>query len=502
MQSDNAAVYWLILATSISSVTTAILYLFQRSCGEFWGNISRVCFQNFCASCDLREETFHQVTNLLVFPRILQQLQLHSFKAIWNHDANAQTRDCVQWGWIRLPTKSYVLAFLSVCGVTHYVWIPSDLTSVTMVAPAAAIATLINLSNLAATTPLTETQLDTLRDAFGMGGACTKADEVCTLWERRFLFWILSVCYIGLATMLEPGPARLTAAAVGLVAAVAAYAWQCWRTCRALPHLPWRIAEHCRAFPSIACQCWRTCREPAGIASWRRLFDSSMGVALCTEMAMTGGPSMQSTAGDDLEASGVEPPEGPNETSNTIYSVLVARSYYYEVVKQIEVIPNREVIVRFQEEAQLYAVRLRPNFVHYLAERTELQDNASLHICAHNPMVDPYLTELYQNFQKGVDRENLLMVIFPPLDRLNSCLESPLLGRARTSTCTQFVATLSDLEMLLLQMTAGFIPKLVFVLPIHERTNGGHTETRLAVWLSFQRVLGHENCHWPGQGIP
>ena len=196
-------------------------------------------------------------------------------------------------------------------------------------------------------------------------------------------------------------------------------------------------------------------------------------------------------------------PEVLNQTSNIIYSVLIAHGYYYEVVKQTTAIPKpAELIVRFAEEAQLYAVQLRPNFVHHLAERTALPDNASLHICAHNPMVDPYLTELYQNFQKGVDRENLLIVIFPPLDQFNSCLLSPLAGRTRTATCTQFVATLSDFEMLLLQMTAGFILKLVFVLPIHERTNGGHTETRLAVWLSFQRVLGHENCHWPGQGIP
>ena len=117
-------------------------------------------------------------------------------------------------------------------------------------------------------------------------------------------------------------------------------------------------------------------------------------------------------------------------------------------------------------------------------------------------MVDPYLTELYQNFQKGVDRENLLIVIFPPLDQFNSCFESPLVGRARTATCTQFVATLCDFEMILLQMTAGFIPKLVFVLPIDESTYGKRTETRFEVWLSIQRVLGHKNCHWPaGLGI-
>ena len=78
MQSDNAAVYWLILATSISSVTTAVLYFLQRSCGEFWGNACSVCFQKFASLLDLREETFQQVPNLWIFPRIFEQLQLRS----------------------------------------------------------------------------------------------------------------------------------------------------------------------------------------------------------------------------------------------------------------------------------------------------------------------------------------------------------------------------------------------------------------------------------------
>ena len=83
MQSGNAAVYWLILATSISSVTTAILYLLQRSCGEFWSNPCSVCFQKFAASLDLREDTFLQVTNLLTLPRIFQQLELKTFRDVW-----------------------------------------------------------------------------------------------------------------------------------------------------------------------------------------------------------------------------------------------------------------------------------------------------------------------------------------------------------------------------------------------------------------------------------
>ena len=86
----------------------------------------------------------------------------------WNHDANAQTGDFVQWGWFRLPSKSHVLRFLAVCGVTHYVYIPSDLNCVVSVGPANAIAALIDLSNGAVTTRLAETRRDTLRCVFGM----------------------------------------------------------------------------------------------------------------------------------------------------------------------------------------------------------------------------------------------------------------------------------------------------------------------------------------------
>ena len=76
-----------------------------------------------------------------------------------------------------------------------------------------------------------------------------------------------------------------------------------------------------------------------------------------------------------------------------IYSLLVARSYYYEVVKQTKVIPKpSEYIIEFAKEPCMYAVHLKPNFIHYLAERTVIPHDASLHICVHNPMIEPHNT--------------------------------------------------------------------------------------------------------------
>ena len=176
-----------------------------------------------------------------------------------------------------------------------------------------------------------------------------------------------------------------------------------------------------------------------------------------------------------------------------IYSVLTARVYYYEVVTQTHVITRADdVIVHFGEDAQMYAVQVRPNFAHHLAERTAIPDDASLHICVHNPMVDPYLTELYQNFQKGIDRQNLLLVILQPLVHFDACFRSTIWARTRTAKSTQFVATLGDFETLLLQMTAGFMPRVVFIFPIDQ----GSTHSDLEAWQSSVRVLGANNCHW------
>ena len=145
----------------------------------------------------------------------------------------------------------------------------------------------------------------------------------------------------------------------------------------------------------------------------------------------------------------------------------------------------------------MYAVHLQPNFVHYVAERCAIPDGASLHICVYNPMIDPYLTEIYQNFQKGVDRENLLLIILPPLAAFNACVTSSTRVRARTAKNSQFITTLSDFEMLLLQMTAGFMCKLAFVLPIDDNTHDQHVQMPFVVWSSSESVLGHRNCHWP-----
>ena len=52
-ETNNNAVYWLIIMTSIISFMSALLYLFQRCCGQFWANIGNVCYQKCTKSLEL-----------------------------------------------------------------------------------------------------------------------------------------------------------------------------------------------------------------------------------------------------------------------------------------------------------------------------------------------------------------------------------------------------------------------------------------------------------------
>ena len=160
---DDRFIQWWILSICVSSVITTGLYLLQRCGGNCLQNVVAVLFQYFAAKLEIREETFNQVTNQLTFPRMLQQLELQSFRVLWMHDANAQTGDYVQWGWFRLPTRSYMISIFALFGVTHYVWIPSDLQSMVIVGPVEGIATLIDLSNVCPTSRLNQSQVLLLR---------------------------------------------------------------------------------------------------------------------------------------------------------------------------------------------------------------------------------------------------------------------------------------------------------------------------------------------------
>ena len=380
---------------------------------------------------------------------------------------------------MRLPTKSYVLTFQAVCGVTHYVYIPFDLKTVEVVGPAEAIRTLVDMSNLAATSSLDEAQLRVLRRAFGFGNTWTTADKKCVLWERRLVLVAVIITTLWVACVVQ---LRLVSFIAGVLGVAALAMAVCMLSSRLRP----------RRYRSNMVVDMEVALTGASVSSSTRVPSAPPNSATETHT-----PNVVSEVPDSntsTTASGC-PRNEIDDSNSVVYSLLLARGHYFEVVKQAFVTPRLDSILNFGTVARMYAVKMQPNFVHYLAERTVIPEKALLHICVYNPLIDPYLTDIYQNFQKGVDRENLLLIVLPPLLNFEACLQTSNMQRTRTASSTQFVGTLGDYETLLLQMTAGFMRRLVFVLPTDENTpNPG--DRAWQVWVSSVRVLGQSNCVW------
>ena len=480
---NEVAVYWLIVGTGISTIVSGLYYMIQGACSKIFHNLGAHYWQQLAARLDLRAESFEKLSNGVVYPRILLQLGLKSYKVVYLHDANAQTGDCVQWGWMRLPTKSWILTVLSFCGVSHYVYIHHDLRSMEIVGPAAGIRALVAVSSTAATSRLAEEDLLALKEAMGMGESMTHADRLCVFWEKRLMMGIVSGgVVLGIMCQIV-GPFRvlLVSSLVCSLLSFAVYLRQC------------RFLLSSSSFDDLWSPGTHVAEDDSSmpLAEQPLLYDHEGGVdseAATQEISMLIGSTPSATT----EA------ETAQETDVELLSrvsILTARSHYYEPVRTFEVAPVAGTpLVQFTHSPQVFAVDTHPNLIYFLAARTQIPMRAALHICVYNPMIDPYLVEICENFKKGVDVENLLMVVLPHLFSLSAEFTDSTRPRNRTAHGTQYVTTLLDFEGMLMQMASGIFRNLVFIIPVDRRTLVSQVEED--TWQACCHVYGHDHCHW------
>ena len=416
---------------------------------------------------DIREDTFHTVTNIYSLPRLLGDLGIHSARMVWLHDANAQTNDCVQWGWFRLPTRSYLLYFLALCGITHYAYIPHDLSSLHIVGPRTGISTLVQMSNLAATQRLSTIHLQELRSSFGMvEDTYTTADQICCKIERQLAVVFCKSLLLG---------------TLGVLSAVY------------LMSLP--------IFPGVFIAVWMMfcaiCSEWRNAVNVHMIVEHETAMPRELEEALLSGAGENSAVSENVEVhiqdASIE--SFRHNGNEGVYNILVPTNYYYEVVMQKHFPPTSddipEWLIEFNGQCQCYAIPCEKNFTTYIAQRTNVPSNASLSICVYNPFTDPHLNAMRNNFQKGVDRENKIVIVFPPLDDFEFQLTQQL-PRSRTAKGTQYVTTLSDFQSLLQNISLQCLPDLVCAFP----TNSDEARIKeLRAWRCCEDIFGADQCH-------
>ena len=158
-----------------SLVTPSLVHMWNDCCGNIFAGFHSFIFKTVAEHFNVEEHLFQDVSNLGAMSRVLQQAGMETFRFQWTHDANADSRDSIQVGTLRLPTRSVSLWLLSMMGVTHYVWIKDDATCIITTAPSEAVEALLRISNAAVSRQATKCEIDELVSSF-----------TDTLIERRF----------------------------------------------------------------------------------------------------------------------------------------------------------------------------------------------------------------------------------------------------------------------------------------------------------------------------
>ena len=449
---DEANIRWYVIGILISVITPTVVHIWNSCCGSIWFGLHSWLFQLVAEKFGVCEHRFEGVSNIAAITRVVKALGLRTYRFRWQHDANADTNDSYQVGTVRLPTRSWCLWLLALLGITHYIWVKDDGSSIVMTAPEVSVTALLKVSNLAANRQPTEAELDELRVLIGFGASDVATDR-CVVCER-LTFGLFT---LGCLLVLED-----------------------------------RYFPYGRLLP-IACGCLGACgfalmvhlllRRGAG-GVWVRLLCRSVsefyhnGVNNTIDSAQNLELPLYTAEVNDVQNeeihSGAFNPDAEADTlfvqsAERRYSLVVGRNAWYEVHCQYSMEPGFAADlsrIRVSSEPILVAIHQSHALSKIVAHRVSVGDDL-LYVCVHNPMTDLHIIELKELLTKA-DKGITLVVVLPAVEYFDHALSNPMTNRLHAHKQSRYVATHADFSAWLSEISMGVFPKILLILPYHD----------------------------------
>ena len=472
-QGMDSTIKFLIIGSVVSAGTSALWFIWRR----FEHSLHSCIFQRVAKRFELSSHEFVNVNNMPAITRLLHLLDLRTHTFLWQHDANVDGDDAIMTGYIRLPTHTWFLWVLSLLGISHYIWISHDATTIHAVGPNEFIRGLLRLSSRGANRQWQQVEVDRLREVLLARAPRNEAESRCVQCERGAALALLCAAF---ALMTGPAHQWLLSTGLGLSIVIAFCCWhRHWlrSLCAGMTWAP-ALMQCTRS----CCRCLRPPPEPADM-----LEQSLLEVAGMEEeqepQSTHPRPSEQEPQSeleqdeemsDDSEAEAeVEHDEVKSdelEDAGTYYNVAVARDSWYEI-------PCRRPLPTSSEQSAFQmlggvggrgstrlvcAMPFREDMLNYVAGR--VRTDLVLYLCMHNPMIDCPFIEMRELLKKA-KRTIALVVILPPLEHFDEALTSPVPGRLHGLKETKFIATYSDWDAWVIEMTSGIFEHIALVFP-------------------------------------
>ena len=437
-----------------SLVTPSLVHIWNGCCGNIFAGLRSFLFKTVAELFNVEEHDFHGISNLGAMTRVLQQIGLKTYRFRWTHDANADSRDSIQVGTLRLPTNSFSLWLLSMMGVTHYVWIKDDAQRIITTAPSEAVQALLRISNAAVSRQPTDCEIDELVSVFKD-----------TLIERRFrlldkvlttLIFVFLHCVVWSRHWTSTRNVAISFWSIGGFA-VAYLNYQYFAS------LLLCVSDLFRG---------HSCHdgiEPliTELEDVHRQYTSNTDIPeLSMELLVTDDSQVT-----DLVESGER--QTVHSENDNRYCFVVARAHWYEIHCQKTLQPaivtraRSQIDVDILSDIQVCAVPRMVDLVELAAHRFADTDKL-LYVCVHNPLTDLHIIEMKELLVKA-NREIRLLIILPQHEDLVDGLRPSMGARLHTNKDTRFVATLADMSSWLMLLNAGLFSSVIVLLPYTDR---------------------------------
>ena len=416
----DSSIHFLVMGSVFSVVTSVLWFLWNRC----YTSMDSCIFTFVSRKFSLSKHHLRNVTNIAAITRLLAQLELDTHSYLWQHDANVEAEDKTMVGYVRLPTRTWLLWLMAMLGFSHYIWIDDKAREILIVGPTEFVQALLRLSNIAANRMASRHELHNLRATLRLKTIDNPCEWRCMCCERIVGYSLTCACaYVAITTHCSTALSILTL-----------FSFLCLATSCKEHYCSEQVQDESDTDTSE--------KDPA---------------EECSE-----------DDGNDYAVIAHKHSENISETflDGNLYSVVVARSSWFEVSFQAQFPlasqPPDIFLSRGSTELHLYAIPMTTNMPQHVASRTQTQE--VLYVCVHNPLVDTHLLEM-RDLIKKANRTVAIIVLLPCAELLDTELDVASRMRVHGSNETRYMASFSDWHAWLLLFSTGVFSHLALALP-------------------------------------
>ena len=471
----------LVVASVLGGIAGTSWTCLRETIQGLWVFMKNLLFLYVGKQYGLVEDSFDTLKQRVGIASVLQQAGLMTYQYNWQHEADSKAGNCIQHGYILLPSRSYCQAAATHLHLFNYVHVSHDATTIYYIGTEDKRNALLEAVDDAGNRILNDAAKTALLGKLGMNAVAGSLDARIQYLENRLavLAILITIAVVVAAKRYQCPIFGCSFLFVVLVLVTAVFACD---VVAALPCFGTGRLEHNHHKAHKRSQKRKSKKRETGNSK--------------TETFNLVTPLLASNTwvpvAEDERAACSENAEVSTVSNENTYQEIGHRGYFYEVMRTKPFLPKEGTrCLQIDECPRAYAAPLVENFMHKVAHASIVKAEALLYVCLHNPCNETPVVEVRTPVEKVQNRCIQLLIVLPEILAFAHVLENGGSWRLRTNHNCSYVTNLSDFQHWLMGLSMS-LPACDYsiIFPVAEEK----PLQDCCVWKTCMAAFGDEAC--------